>query len=356
MSEKRVVGIRGLDQDLYEKVQQLARKKGNNVAEIMNAALRNLLENTEDLSFQAPEIVSGQDRFELTAEALEVLNPLRIEDVKIVIILDEDNNLTADLLKNNLESIVHCKEVYVPSNLYYSILKKCKSVKNIIRYEKPWKEERHLQFNSNTKINKKFLERFKRESIRLRITVNDDLILDPDIPQDLFEEIVVLLRCNGNLAVSEDLYPSMMTIGTVEGIVQLLDSDGKPIDQIQFSKDVFGERGHQKRGKKRGKHLNKDSFQSFPFNFYPAFEGIMNSLEDLSELKNLKSVIQDGIKEAMRSINIDDDENFDKSPDLNKEKSKRTRVKPTKSEQKSKSHSVKIEIEDKANENESNVD
>lgn len=350
MSEKRVTGIRGLDLTLYEQIQELARRQDKNISEVVNLALRRLLENDEGSDFQAPEVISGQDRFELTAEALEVLKPLRIKDVRSVIILDENNKLSLELLKNNLESIINCKEVYVPSKLYYTILKKTNNVKDIIRYEKPWKEEKTLQFNSNTRINLKFLQRFKRENLRLRIIVYEDLFLDPDITQELFEEIVISIKCHGNLAVSEDLYPTMMTIGTVEGIVQLLDNQGQPIDQVQFAREFFHEKDN-KRGRKdrRSRHQPKGSFH---FDFEPAIEGVIETLESLAEMKDLKSVVQEGIKDILKKVNSeknDIDINIDLSDEIRKKSLKKKRVKPTNI------NSHKIEIED-ANSNDSDSD
>ena len=43
VSEKRVVGIRGLDLQIYEQIQELARKKNDNVANIINDALKRYL-------------------------------------------------------------------------------------------------------------------------------------------------------------------------------------------------------------------------------------------------------------------------------------------------------------------------
>jgi hypothetical protein len=352
VSEKRVVGIRGLDLKLYERIQDLAKQQKKNVADVINTALRNLLENTEGSEFQAPEIISGQDRFEITAEALNELTPLRVEDIDRLIILDDENKITLELLKNNLDSIVRCTSVYVPNNLYYTILKKTKNVGTVTRYSRPWKEEKPLRFHSNTRINAKFLERFKQENLRLRITVEGNLIFDPDISQELFEEIVVSLRCHANLAVSEDLYPTVLTIGVVDGAVQLIDIEGNPIEQIQFANDLFSHTEPIKHRRRRAKRTSRTS-DANPFNFVidPAIEGIRDSLEELKQIPNIKEMINLGIREAMKTnIEIDEDLNdINISGKRPIKKTKRKRVKPTGVKTRTKK-SVKIDINDEDDE------
>ena len=122
VSEKRVVGIRGLDLQIYEQIQELARKKNDNVANIINDALKRYLLNSDDVVYTAPQIISGQSKFEVTAEALRQLTPLRIEDVNTVIILDDTNEITTEMIDKDLESISRVEKIYVPNRLYYIIL------------------------------------------------------------------------------------------------------------------------------------------------------------------------------------------------------------------------------------------
>ena len=63
--------------------------KNDNVANIINDALKKYLQNTDDVEYTAPQTISGQSKFEITAEALKQLSPLRLEDISTVIILDD---------------------------------------------------------------------------------------------------------------------------------------------------------------------------------------------------------------------------------------------------------------------------
>ena len=118
MSEKRVVGIRGLDLQIYEQIQELARRKGDNVANIINEALKRYLSSSDDVNYTAPQTISGQSKFEITADALHELSPLRIEDVATVVVLDDNNEITTEMINQDLESIIRSQEIFVPDRLY----------------------------------------------------------------------------------------------------------------------------------------------------------------------------------------------------------------------------------------------
>lgn len=320
MSEKRVVGIRGLDLQIYEQIQELARMKNDNVANIINEALKKYLQNTDEVEYIAPQTVSGQNRFELTAEALIQLSPLRIEDVNTVIVLDGkgEEEITTEMINRDLESINRTQTIYVPTKLYYVILKKAKNVVDVIKYDPPYREQKTLNFPSNTKLSLKILEQFKKENKRLRIIVSGgDLLLEPDIPVDVFEEIISELKVKGNLIVSEDLYASVLTKGSIEGSVQLIDKTGKTVDQIQFG-NVSYDNDRETSSKTKKGSKNK---QPFNFSFNPGMDTLFDSIE---EIKN-------GIAQTLKNLNIDENFSDAINSEMNKEmKKKRERVKPNK--------------------------
>lgn len=321
MSEKRVVGIRGLDLAIYEQIQELARKRGTNVADVINEALRQFLHSNEEVDYAIPEIVSGQARFELTAEALEELAPLRIEDCDTVIVMDNQGEITKELVQENLDGILRVTDLYVPKVLYYVILKKSKSVGNLHRYDPPWREEKLLRFNSSTKITSKILERFRAENYRLKLVVHGDLVFSPEIPLSLFEEVVSAITVDGNMAVSEELYASVLTLGSVNGVIQLIDEEGKPVEQISYQEDFFTAPGgasprsrRTKRGKPRGEH-------SLSFSLNPGLDALFDSIEE----------VRAGVQEALKNVNIEADLEglgIDK-PTKKTAKKTRKRVKPT---------------------------
>ena len=291
-SEKRVVGIRGLDLQIYEQIQELARKKNDNVANIINDALKKYLQNTDDIEYTAPQTISGQTKFEITADALKQLSPLRIEDCSTVIIVDENNEITSDMIEKDLESITRAQEIYVPTNLYYVILKKAKNVNNVIKYDGSWREETTITFGANAKVNLSMLEKFKEENKRLKIIVSGgDLLIQNDISVDMFDDMISELKVKGNLIVPEDLYASVLTKGSIDGSVQLIDKEGKPVDQIQFGNVSSGPEA------KKGSKKAKSGASPFTFTFNPGMDTLMDSIEEL----------KDGLSKVFQNLNIDAD-------------------------------------------------
>ena len=314
MSEKRVVGIRGLDLQIYEQIQELARRKGDNVANIINDALKKYLTSSEDVDYTAPQTISGQSKFEITAEALKQLSPLRIEDVSRVVIIGDD--ITVAMIDENLESIIRSQEIFVPDRLYYVILKKAKNVNNVIKYSGLWKEETTLNFGANAKLNSKMLDKFKQENKRLKVIVTGgDLLIENDITVDMFEEMISELKVKGNLIVPEALYASVLTKGTIEGSVQLTDKEGKIFDQIQFG-NVPNAGDESEKGSKR----SSKSKSPFTFTFNPGMDSLFDSIEEIKE----------GLAKTLKNLNIEADISDAINNEIDKEIKKKHRVKPTK--------------------------
>ena len=314
MSEKRVVGIRGLDLQIYEQIQELARRKGDNVANIINDALKKYLTSSEDVDYTAPQTISGQSKFEITAEALKQLSPLRIEDVSRVVIIGDD--ITVAMIDENLESIIRSQDIFVPDRLFYVILKKSKNVNNVIKYSGLWKEETTLNFGANAKLNSKMLDKFKQENKRLKVIVTGgDLLIENDITVDMFEEMISELKVKGNLIVPEALYASVLTKGTIEGSVQLTDKEGKIFDQIQFG-NVPNAGDESEKGSKR----SSKSKSPFTFTFNPGMDSLFDSIEEIKE----------GLAKTLKNLNIEADISDAINNEIDKEIKKKHRVKPTK--------------------------
>ena len=219
------------------------------------------------------------------------------------------------MIENDLESIVRVQQIFVPSRLYYVILKKSKNVNEVIKYNPPWKEEIPLNFGANAKLNFKMLEKFEKENKRLKITVTGgDLLIENDISVEMFEEMISELKVKGNLIVPEDLYASVLTKGTIEGSVQLTDKEGKIFDQIQFG-NVSGSKTESSPSKKDTK-----SKAPFSFTFNPGMDTLFDSIEE----------IKDGIAKTLQNLNIDADISDAINEELRKDLKKKHRVKPTK--------------------------
>ena len=126
------------------------------------------------------------------------------------------------------------------------------------------------------------------------------------------------------MAVSDELYESLLTKGTIEGIVQLIDSQGKPIEQIQYERDFFT--ASDESSNKRRKNKGDKPHLSFSFN--PGLETLFESIEEIKE----------GVKSALGNLDLEKELNLDKlsldidqnNSDKKIKKKKRERIKPTK--------------------------
>ena len=157
------------------------------------------------------------------------------------------------------------------------------------------------------------LEKFKKENKRLKIVVSGgDLLIENDISVDLFEELINEFKVRGNLIVPEDLYASVLTKGTIEGSVQTIDKEGKPVDQIQFG-NVQSDSKWSKRDKKGS--------TPFTFSFNPGMDTLMESMDELKE----------GLSKIFQNINLDEEVSDAINSELKKEfKKNKRRVTPTK--------------------------
>lgn len=288
MSEKRVIGIRGLDESIYDEIQKHAKETSRNVADIFNDALMQYLQTIKE-GYTPPNVVSGHSKFIINSEALTQLNPLKIENVERVII-ENDDNLTVDLIESNLEGIKNAIIVYVPQRLYYIIIKKSKNCENIEPYEGAYRIEETLEFNSNLKITSNMLERFKQQNKRIRIKANGDLWFDYQIESQLFDEIVSRIRVNGGLYCSEDLQPFVLTKGSVSGNLGIIDENNNPIEVTQVNT------------KKQRRTRRSDSHSS-PF---LDLSGISDALREIkTSFLDLGPELQDNIAKAFENIEID---------------------------------------------------
>lgn len=219
------------------------------------------------------------------------------------------------MIEQDLESISRAQEIYVPTKFYYVILKKAKNVNNVIKYDGTWREETTITFGANAKVNLSMLEKFKQENKRLKIVVTGgDLLIQNDISVDMFDDMISELRVKGNLFVPENLYASVLTKGSIDGSVQLIDKEGKTVEQIQFGNVSAGV------DSKKGSKKAKSGASPFTFTFNPGMDTLMDSIEEL----------KDGLSKVFQNLNIDDEISDAINSEIKKGIKKKHRVKPTK--------------------------
>ncbi|MFW9928195.1 MAG: hypothetical protein ACFFD1_02260 [Candidatus Thorarchaeota archaeon] len=295
MSEKRVIGIRGLDESIYDEIQKIAKEKNQNIADIFNDALRQYLISLDN-DYIPPNIISGHMKFIVNSEALIQLNPLRIENVDKVII-ENDEKLTLDLIETNLEGIKSANYVYVPQQFYYIIIKKSKHCQNIEPYEGKYRAEENLEFNSSVKITSSMLERFKNQNKRVRIKAYGDIYFDYKIDTDLFDEVVSSLKINGGLYCSEELQPIVLTKGSVTGNLGIIDENNNPIEVTQVNSKINGKQRRR---------------ENVPAPFID-LSGISEAIKEVKRaLSDLGPEFQDNIKKAFTNSDLDGEYSFKK--------------------------------------------
>ncbi|MHA1992559.1 MAG: hypothetical protein ACXACX_21525 [Candidatus Hodarchaeales archaeon] len=290
MSEKRVIGIRGLNESIYNEIQKHAKDTNKNVSDIFNEALIQYLQTIKE-GFTPPNIISGHSKFIINSEALRQLTPLKIENVEKVII-ENDEMLTIDLIESNLEGISNAIVVYVPQRLYYIIIKKSKNCETIEPYEGVYRIEETLEFNTSLKITSNMLERFKQQNKRIRIKANGDLWIDFKVDPQLFDEVVSRIRTNGGLYCSEALQPIILTKGSVSGNLGIIDENNDPIEVTQV-KSKF-----ERRSRKHPSHKS-------PF---IDLSGISDAIRELkSTFVDLGPELQENLKKTLENLNFDEE-------------------------------------------------
>ena len=313
MSEKRVIGIRGLDEKVYDEIQKYAKETDQNIADVINKALEEYIQSHRN--YKPPQVVSGHSKFVINSDALIHLNPLRVQNVERVII-ENDAKLTPELIESNLDGIYYAERIYTPQRLYYIILKKAKNCEKIEIYENQYKEDKRLQFNATAKITKNLLDRFAQQNTRIRIRANGDLWIDYHVPIDLFDEVVTGIEFNWAIYCSEELKPISLTKATVSGDLGIIDENNVPIEVQQVSRT--GRRSHIP---------PKTSVP--PGSPFIDLSGISDAIKDLKDnLTGFGPQLQETIQDALKNMNIDVDVDEDVEKEDDRFRKKKIKVTP----------------------------
>ena len=152
-NEKKVITVRGVEKDLYERIIQVARDSGRTVGEVINDAIRTFLAFSERIQGKIDEttqkaigigkaFVEGyneagrniliiSDLEELRVNKNEIVSagkPISFRNIKKLILEDIDQ----DTINNYIDSIISVDELVVPSSVNkLLLLPKCKFVKKI---------------------------------------------------------------------------------------------------------------------------------------------------------------------------------------------------------------------------------
>ena len=152
-NEKKVITVRGVEKDLYERILQIARNSGRTVGEVINDAIRTFLAFSERIQGKidettqraigigkafiegyneaGKEIIIISDLEELHVNKNEIISagkPVSFRDIKKLVLEDIDQ----DIINKYIDSIISVDELVVPSSVNkLLLLQKCKFVKKI---------------------------------------------------------------------------------------------------------------------------------------------------------------------------------------------------------------------------------
>ncbi len=152
---KKTITIRGIDENLYERLTVLARETGRTIGELINEGMRVLLSIASPLARttqKAIERVSSVGK--VVAEGVETgLGEIReISNIDELIISKEDledidqpvvfknikklkfeDNVTYELIEAKVKGIILCDEIIIPKTIpKLKLLSKCKLIRRII--------------------------------------------------------------------------------------------------------------------------------------------------------------------------------------------------------------------------------
>ena len=142
---RKTVAIRGLDTELYTEVFSMAKKDGKNVADVVNNALEQYLNNDEAEALAAGATLSNSAEFILAIDDDGQIS-LSKEDIKEISMemgpfaIESNGNLVfeKDVDKNALAQITRIQvksgTVKVPRTAYAQFLIKCKIQGKLDKY------------------------------------------------------------------------------------------------------------------------------------------------------------------------------------------------------------------------------
>ena len=147
MSEKKVVSIRGIDEDLYRRATVFARETGKTIGEIINESLRLLLSladfSSKSISVLLSELKEGLIESGLMSVIIKNLDEVSLNERDLKesdrpIVLTNigrvfiENNVPFELFDKKIQAVISCGELNVPRNYpKVKVLSKCYYVKKI---------------------------------------------------------------------------------------------------------------------------------------------------------------------------------------------------------------------------------
>ncbi len=222
--EKEVIGIRGLDPNLYNQILVKAKETGKNVSELVNDALIRYLDQVLAIPITAP-VVFGEGAISLmiSKSDLEKLGKVIIRGA-ISVKFAEDVDETA--IEEHVVAVENCVSVSVPQQAYINVMKRARNCTSVSPYtEKPSRVSQAPQGEvggqpdrnaevarigdlEELELSKEDLEPFGKRIVLENI---QDLKLSPDVDVETVNKYIEIIQDVEELEVPKAIYMLILT-------------------------------------------------------------------------------------------------------------------------------------------------
>jgi hypothetical protein len=212
LKSDKVIGIRGLNSQLYKDISKIAKKNHLSVGELLNRVLAKYRYNSFG---EERDIISHIDSLELIEEELGNLeDPISIINVKTLLLAPD---ITTESFKK-IEKIENIERVWVPSHLYLTLLKKARHCIQIEKYKgEILPQVVQKRFDSDLKLSQSFIQYFIETEQQVDLTVHGDLQIDSDVTLDNFKDVIYSLRVDGDIEAPNPLVGYLFAKAKVYG-------------------------------------------------------------------------------------------------------------------------------------------
>ena len=213
ISSPRIVGIRGLDTDIYKEIKARAKLLDTNVSDLVNSIFSNYL--AEEANGQT---ISGLEELEISNEDLASLGPsVRFADIDRLIFSPD---ITSETF-TNIKEIKRCSRISVPSHLYLPLLKIAKHCGKIEKYKgQDIPRIIKKEFHSDVNLPREFFKYFLESGQQIDLEVYGEFTVPEDVTLEEWEKVVHSLRVDSEIRVPKELlgwiYAKAETYGDIE--------------------------------------------------------------------------------------------------------------------------------------------
>jgi len=216
--EKEVIGIRGLNPDLYNQVLVKAKEGGKNVSELINDALRRYLDEVLGTSVNAPVIFGeGITSLVVSKDDLEKLGKAIIRGATSIKFAEDVDDKA---IEEHVVAIENCTSVSIPHLAYISAMKRARNCTVVKSYgDRPSTVSRIPQSTGNEEVVRigdlEELELSKEdlETFGKRVVLEDieHLKFGPDFDVDTVNKYIETIREVETLEVPRSIYMFVLT-------------------------------------------------------------------------------------------------------------------------------------------------